>query len=61
MHALFTYLKNVRTEFSHVTWPPTHQAIAHTIVVIGISLVTGVIIGLFDYVFTSGVSHLVGM
>ncbi|HFC11100.1 hypothetical protein MNBD_CPR01-59 [hydrothermal vent metagenome] len=61
MHALITYLKNVRTEFAHVTWPPTHRAIAHTLIVIAISIVTGVMIGLFDYIFTSGVSHLVGI
>ncbi len=60
MHALITYLKNVRLEFSHVVWPPTHRAIAHTLIVIAISIATGLIIGIFDYIFTTGVSRLVG-
>lgn len=60
MHTLFTYLRNVRAELSHVTWPSTRQAVAHTLVVIGISAVTAIIVGLLDYVFTSGVSRLIG-
>ncbi len=60
MHMLFTYLKNVRAEFVHVSWPPTRRAVAQTLIVIAISIVTAIIISLLDYVFTSGVSHLVG-
>ncbi len=60
MNALTTYLKNVRTELSHVTWPPTSRAIAHTFIVIGISVATAVFIGVLDYLFTSGVSRVVG-
>ncbi len=61
MHALFTYLRNVRSEFAHVTWPSTRKAVAYTIIVIGISAVTAVLVGLLDYVFTSGVAHLMGI
>ncbi|OYV84251.1 MAG: preprotein translocase subunit SecE [Parcubacteria group bacterium 21-54-25] len=60
MNALFTYLRNVRAELAHVTWPSTRQAIAHTLIVIGISIVTALLVGLLDYVFTSGVGRLVG-
>ncbi len=60
MHTLLTYLRNVRAELAHVTWPSTRQAIAHTLIVIGISIVTALLVSLFDYIFTSGVSHLVG-
>lgn len=60
MHTLFTYLRNVRAELAHVTWPSTRQAVAHTLVVIGISAVTAILVGLLDYIFTSGVSKLIG-
>ncbi len=60
MHTLLTYIKNVRAEFVHVSWPPTHRVIAQTIIVIAISIVTAIMIGLLDFLFTSGVSHLVG-
>jgi len=36
-----------------VAWPSRKQAIAYTIVVIAISLLTAAYLGAFDYVFTS--------
>ncbi len=59
MRILLNYLKNVRTEFVHVTWPPARRAIAQTLIVIVISIITAVMVGLLDYIFTSGVSRLV--
>ncbi len=60
MHTLITYLRHVREELKHVTWPPRHQAIAHTLLVIAISIVTALIISVFDYIYTSGIAHLIG-
>ncbi|KKW21662.1 MAG: preprotein translocase subunit SecE [Candidatus Taylorbacteria bacterium RIFCSPHIGHO2_02_49_25] len=47
------YLKETRAELKHVAWPSRKQAIAYTIVVIAISLLTAAYLGAFDYVFTS--------
>ncbi len=55
-----TFLKHVREEFSHVVWPSNRTAIAHTFAVIGIAAVIALFVGLLDYVFSSGVSHLIG-
>lgn len=55
MNALITYLKNVRAELAHVVWPSQRQAIAHVAVIGFITLVTVIIIGVLDYLFTSGV------
>ena len=60
MHALVTYLKNVRAELVHVTWPSRRQALAHTLLVIALSLLTALLIALFDALFTGAVSRLVG-
>lgn len=53
MAKLTTYIKETRAEMKHVTWPTRKQAIAYTVVVIVISLITAGYLGAFDYVFTS--------
>jgi preprotein translocase SecE subunit len=55
----FTYLKHVREEFTHIVWPSNHTALAHTLVVIGIALVIALLVGLFDYLFSSVVSVII--
>jgi preprotein translocase subunit SecE len=51
---LTDYLKETRTEMSHVTWPSRQQTLAYSALVIGISLVVAALLGAFDYIF----SHL---
>ncbi len=54
MSAFTDYLKGVRSELTHVSWPTTNQAIAYTGLVILISLAVSFILGGFDYVFNYG-------
>jgi len=42
------YIKETRSEMAHVSWPTRRQAVIYTIVVVVISLVTGLLLGLFD-------------
>lgn len=49
---LLNYLKAVRGEMTHVSWPSTNQAIGYTTLVIGISLFVAALLGAFDFVFT---------
>lgn len=51
--SLNNYLKDTRSELKHVTWPTREQTINFTLVVIGLSVATGLLLGAFDYVFTS--------
>jgi preprotein translocase SecE subunit len=60
MTSPFTYLKHVREEFTHIVWPSNRTALAHTLVVIFIALVIGILVALFDYVFGSIVTSVVG-
>lgn len=46
------YLRGVRGELTHVSWPSTSQALAYTALVVGLSLFVAVILGAFDFVFT---------
>jgi preprotein translocase SecE subunit len=55
-----SYLKHVRAEFTHIVWPSNRTALAHTLVVIGIAIAIALLVGLFDYVFGTVVSSIVG-
>ena len=58
MTSPFTYLKHVREEFSHVVWPTSRTAIAHTLVVIIIAVAIALFVGLLDYLFGLAVSYV---
>lgn len=55
------YLKDTRGELHHVAWPTRVQTIVFTILVIAISILTSLYLGLFDYIFTTGLSEVVQM
>ena len=60
MTSPLTYLKHVREEFTHIVWPSNRTALAHTLVVIFIAVAIALFVGLFDYLFGSIVSRIVG-
>lgn len=60
MTSPFTYLKHVREEFTHIVWPTPRTALAHTLVVVFIALVIGLLVAFFDYIFGSVVTSVVG-
>lgn len=47
------YLKDVKGEMKHVSWPTKRQATVFTILVIFISLLTAAYLGFFDFILTS--------
>lgn len=57
MKAFIGYLKDVRGELVHVSWPTRRQAIGYALIVIGISLVVAAILGVLDFLFTEGVTN----
>lgn len=59
MYAPFTYLKHVREEFTHIVWPTTQTALAHTFVVILIAIILALIVALMDYIFGALVSNFI--
>jgi len=46
------YIKQTRSEMSHVTWPSRQQTIRFTTLVIVTSIVTAIILGIADFVFS---------
>lgn len=58
MNPFLDYLRGVRTELTHVSWPSRGQAVAYTALVIGISLITAFVLGAFDFLFTLGLEEI---
>jgi len=46
------YIKETRSEMSHVTWPTRVQAINYSLLVVGVSVVIAAFLGACDYVFS---------
>lgn len=55
------YLKDTRAELRHVAWPTQAQTVIFTILVAAVSVGIAVYLGLFDYVFTSGLARILGV
>lgn len=58
--SITSYIKETRAEFKHVTWPTKKQAIAYSVAVIVISLITAYLLGAFDALFQYGLGKLIG-
>ena len=58
MKGILEYIKAVRGELTHVTWPTRSQAIAYTALVIGISIFVAILLGAFDFLFTFGIEKI---
>jgi preprotein translocase SecE subunit len=56
---IINYINETRAEFKHVTWPTRSQAILYTSVVVIFSLVIAGVLGFFDSIFASGLTHLI--
>ena len=46
------YIKETKAEMAHVTWPTRKQAIAYSVLVILVSIVTATFLGFFDWIFS---------
>ena len=46
------YVKQTRTEMTHVNWPSRQQTIRFTVLVILVSLATAALLGVSDFVFS---------
>ena len=51
------YLKDTQSELRHVAWPTRVQTIVYTILVALISIGVSLYLGLFDFLFTTGLSR----
>lgn len=55
------YLRDTRAELHHVAWPTQTQTIIYAVLVAVISIAVAIYLGLFDLLFTSGLSRFLGV
>lgn len=59
--ALIQFLKDTRSELNHVAWPTRVQTVVFTVLVIALSALVAAYLGLFDYIFTTGLGKAIEM
>lgn len=57
--SLLEYFKDTRSEMKHVSWPTRDQVINFTLLVIAICALTGVFLGVCDFLFSTGLKALI--
>lgn len=57
--SFINYLRETKGELRHVTWPTRRQTINYTIIVLLISIGTGLFLGLLDYLFAQGLHQII--
>lgn len=58
MNSLLNYLRSTRGELKHVSWPTQRQTVTYTLLVVLISVFTGVYLGVLDFALTKILSFL---
>jgi len=53
------YLKDTKAEMRHVTWPTKAETINYTVIVLSISIGTGLFLGLLDFLFSRGLERFI--
>jgi preprotein translocase subunit SecE len=57
--SLINYFKDTRGEMKHVSWPTQNQVINFTLLVLALSVGTGILLGAFDIIFTEGLKSVI--
>ena len=57
--SLIQYIKDVRGEMRHVSWPTRKQAVIYTVLVIAISVAVALYLGALDLLFSRGLEFLI--
>ncbi|MDO8562138.1 MAG: preprotein translocase subunit SecE [bacterium] len=58
MSGFFQYLRDTKGELRYVAWPTRLQTIVYTILVILLSVFIALYLGLFDFIFTTGLRNI---
>ncbi len=61
MNRFIQYIKDTRGELHHVAWPTQTQTIVYTFLIMVLSVGVAFYLGLFDFIFTSALSHAVSV
>lgn len=55
---MFNFLREVKGEMKHVSWPTQKQTVVYSLLVVVLSIFAAVYVGVFDHVFTLGIEMI---
>lgn len=59
MRSVVTFISEVRSELSKVTWPKKNEVVRLTSTVFIVSIIVGLYVGGFDYLFTTVLTKII--
>ncbi len=59
MSKITEYFKETKIELKHVIWPSRRQTLYYTLAVIVLSVVIAYYLGLFDFIFSQGLTKII--
>jgi len=59
LNKLIKFIKESKVELGKVAWPTRKQATRYTLIVIGISIVTAIVLGSLDFIFNKCIQVLI--
>jgi preprotein translocase subunit SecE len=57
--SITSFLKETKSEMTHVTWPSRRRTIAYTVIILVLSIVLGYILNGFDVGFRALLGHFI--
>ena len=58
MSKITEYLKDTKAELKHVIWPSRSQTIYYTLIVVILSTLIAYFLGIFDFIFSTGLGKI---
>jgi len=59
LNKLIKFIKESKVELKKVTWPTRKQATKYALIVIGISIITAIVLGGLDFIFSKCIQVLI--
>ena len=59
MSKITEYFKETKTELKHVIWPSRNQTLYYTLIVIVLSVIIAYYLGIFDFIFSQGLTKII--
>ena len=61
MSKITEYFKDTKAELKHVIWPSKNQTFYYTLIVIILSIVIAFYLGIFDFIFSTGLQKVIAI
>lgn len=59
MSKIKEYFEETKIELKHVIWPSKNQTMYYTLIVIVLSVVIAYYLGIFDFIFSQGLTKII--